>query len=71
MFSYKKKQQHAKNEIFEAGSLLGITNFIKPFRTIVLILYPLKTIEAIWFPGVFKWYKMGTLARNGSISKSS
>ena len=71
MFSYKKKQQHAKNEIFEAGSLLGITNFIKPFRTIVLILYPLKAIEAFWFPGVFKWYKMGTLARNGSISKSS
>ena len=42
-------------------------NFIKPFRAIVLILYPLKTPEAFWFPGIFKGFKMGALARNGLI----
>ena len=62
-----KKQQHDRTEIFEAGSHLGITNFHNPFRAIVLILYPMKTPEAFWFPGVFKKYKMSTLARNGSI----
>ena len=40
-------------------------NFVKPFLAIVLILYPLKIPEASRFPGVFKGYKMGTLARNG------
>ena len=29
------------------------------------ILYPLKTPENLWFSGVFRGYKMGTLARNG------
>ena len=65
MFSYKK--QHAKNENFEAGYHLRITNFMKLFRVIALILYLMKAPEAFWFPGVFKRYKMGTLATNGSI----
>ena len=42
-------------------------NFIKPFLAIILILCPLKTPEASRFPGIFKGYKMGTLARNESI----
>ena len=28
---------------------------------------PLKTTENLWFSGVFRGYKMGTLARNGLI----
>ena len=28
------------------------------------ILYSLKTLENLWFSGVFRGYKMGTLARN-------
>ena len=31
----------------------------------VPILYPLKTPENPWFSGVFRRYKMRTLARNG------
>ena len=33
----------------------------------VPILYPLKTPENLDFSGVFRGYKMGTLARNGLI----
>ena len=29
------------------------------------ILYPLKTPENLWLSGIFKGYKMGTLAING------
>ena len=47
--------------------LVLYVNFIKPFWDIVLILYPLKTLEVFWFPGIFKGFKMGTLARNGLI----
>ena len=43
-----------------------VINFqLKPFLANVLILYPLKTPENRWFFGVFRGYKMGTLARNG------
>ena len=31
----------------------------------ILILYPLKTPENLWFSGVFRGYKMGTSDRNG------
>ena len=48
-------KQHAENE---AGPHLRIINFVKPFRAIALIL-------AFCFPGVFKGYKMVTLATNG------
>ena len=48
-------KQHDENE---AGPHLGIINFIKPFWAIALIL-------AFCFPGVFKEYKMVTLATNG------
>ena len=37
-----------------------------PFLTNVPILYPLKTPENQRFSGVFRGYKMETLARNGS-----
>ena len=36
-----------------------------PYLASVPILYPLKTPENLWFSGVFRGYKMGTLARNG------
>ena len=35
-----------------------------PFLVNVPILYPLKTPENLWFSGVFREYKIGTLARN-------
>ena len=38
---------------------------INPFLANVPILYHLKTPENLWFSGVFRGYKMGTLARNG------
>ena len=37
---------------------------INPFLANFPILYPLKTPENLWFSGVFREYKMGTLARN-------
>ena len=46
---------------------LGVTQVIlNPFLANVPILYLLKTPENQRFPGVFRRYKMGTLARNGS-----
>ena len=38
---------------------------INPFLPNVPILYPLKTPKKQRFSGVFKGYKVGTLARNG------
>ena len=61
------KQIANKKEIFQEGPHLGIINLIKPFLATVPILYPLKIPEAFSFPGVFRGYKMGTLARNGLI----
>ena len=43
---------------------------VNPFPANVSILYPLKTQENQRFPGVFKEYKMGTLAGNGLMAKS-
>ena len=37
----------------------------QPILANVLILYLLKMPEILWFSGVFRGYKMGTLARNG------
>ena len=58
------KQNANKKEIFLTGPHFGILNLIKSF---LAILYPMKTTNAFWFPGVFRRYKIGTLARNGSI----
>ena len=38
-----------------------------PFLANVPILHPLKTPESLSFSGVFRGFKMGTLARNGLI----
>ena len=38
---------------------------VNPFLANAPILYPLKTAENFWFSGVFRGYKMETLARNG------
>ena len=40
-------------------------SFINPVGANVSILYPLKTPENQRFSGIFRGYKMGTLARNG------
>ena len=42
-----------------------ILKFLKRSLVNVPILYPLKTPENFWFSGVFRGYKMETLARNG------
>ena len=36
----------------------------------VHIFYPLETPEDIWFSNVFKWYKIGSLGRNGLKNNS-
>ena len=41
---------------------------LSSFLANVPILYPLKTPENLWFFGVFRRYKMGTLAKNGLCS---
>ena len=48
---------------------LGFIKSIKPFLAIVPILYPLKTPEGFWYPGVFRRYKMSTLARMGQYKQ--
>lgn len=41
-----------------------IKYFFNPFLVNVPTLYPLKTLENIWFSGVFKAYKIGILVTN-------
>ena len=43
---------------------------VDPFLANVPIIHPLKTPESLQFAGVFRRYKIGTLARNRLISKS-
>ena len=40
---------------------------VNPFPASIPVLYPLKTLENLWFSGVFRGYKFGTLAGNGLI----
>ena len=40
---------------------------INPLLANVPTLYILKTPENLWLAGLFRGYKMGTLARNGLI----
>ena len=40
---------------------------VNPFPASVPVLYPLKTLENLWFSGVFRGCKIGTLAGNGLI----
>ena len=42
--------------------------YLNPFLANVLILHPLKTRENQRLTGVYKWYKMETLVKNGLIS---
>ena len=41
-----------------------LLQLINPFLANVPISYPLKTLENLWFSGVFRGYEVGTLARN-------
>ena len=43
---------------------------VNPFLANATLLYPLKTPENLSFSGVFRGYKMRTLARNGLIKLS-
>ena len=43
----------------------NLQRLINLFLVNIPILYPLKTLENRWFSGVFRGYKMETLARNG------
>lgn len=49
-------------------SLLNLTkirrNFFKLFQAKILLPYPLKTLENLWFPVVFSWYRSNTLGWN-------
>ena len=40
-------------------------DYLNPFLADDPILYPLKTPQKLYFSGVFKGYKMGTLLRDG------
>ena len=42
-----------------------VTYWLNPFLANVPISQPLKTPENLWFSGIFRVYKMGTLSRNG------
>ena len=46
------------------------TSHLNPFLPNVPILHPLKTPENLSFSGVFRGYKIGTLARNGKKTSS-
>ena len=39
-----------------------------PFSTNVPLLYPLKTLEDLWFSDAFKGYRSGTLVQKGLIA---
>ena len=49
--------------------MINLDYYLNPFLANVPILYPLKTPENLWFSGVFRGYKIGTLAGNGLIYK--
>ena len=44
--------------------------FYQPILANVSILYPLKIQENLWFPSVFREYKMGILAKTVLVEKS-
>ena len=51
-----------------------VIDFHYPYLTNVPISYPLKTPENVWFSGILRGHKMGTLDRNGTeifVKKSS
>ena len=60
-----KKFHNECCEIFDKRRKLSSSSAINPILANVPILYSLKTLENQRFPGVFREYKMGTLARNG------
>ena len=59
-----KKNYEESNRNHPTPLLLSPFVSINPFLANVPILYPLKTPENLWFSGVFRRYKMGTLVRN-------
>ena len=44
--------------------------FIDTFLANVPIVYPLKASENLWISGIFRGYRMGTLAKNMLIMKT-
>ena len=51
------------------GTWVIWNEIINPFLTKVLIWYPLKRLENLWFSSVFRGCEVGTLARNGLNAK--
>ena len=47
------------------ASLVKHPHVLSQFLANVPILYPLEILENLWFCGIFRGYKMETLARNG------
>ena len=59
--------QTTKNVLPLRPTKITLNSPLNPFLANFPILYSLKTPENLWFSGVFRGYKMGTLARNESI----
>ena len=67
---FKKEDELNKENYLSVSVLFHVSKIFErivfnPFLANVPILCPLKTPENFWFSGVFRGYKMGTLARNG------
>ena len=67
---FKKEDELSKENYLPVRVLFHVSKIFErvvfnPFLANVPILYPLKTPENFWFSGIFRGYKIGTLARNG------
>ena len=60
--------KHSQKAYLKQDSVYHLNNFFRDNNTLlayVPIAYPLKTPKNVWFSGLFRGYKMGTLTRNG------
>ena len=60
------KRENTDQKNLHIWALVTQRNVHKPFLFNVPILYPFPTI-LYWFSGLFRSYKLGTLARNGQL----
>ena len=63
----QKKRQNLHSEDTMWTDWLWERFFLNQYLENFSILYPLKTLENLWFCNVLWVYKMGTLVRNGLI----
>ena len=52
-------------EVIVSGNSVKVAFEVNSFAVDVPFLYFPKTLEKLWFSGVFRGYKMGILAANG------